>query len=173
MEAPMFLTTLRRWGYRLRQKLRGAPTAPPPQRPADPRVDQSPWLSRMLDALGARYRLGEDKPDGIQLVRRTGKERFNPMRVYLRPAENLIACDYDMRVRGEKSLADGRAILDRRVTEPLGKLGLTAASESVEVWGGHVIVRRYQGACPDPLAAANAIRFVCERSDQVMDTEAE
>ena len=88
-----------RWFHHLRQRLRGAPRPPAVQRPPDARVDASPWLKQLLDELGARYRLGEDKPEGSQIVRRTGKERFNPMRVYVRASDAHVAGDYDVRVR--------------------------------------------------------------------------
>lgn len=166
-------SALIRWFHRLRRLLRGKPEAAPAQRPPDPRVDRSPWLARLLDDLGARYRLGEDRPDGIQVIRRTGKERFNPMRVYLRPDGWTVAGDYDVRVRGGKPLDHGRRLLDRKVTARLAELGLKPTAETVEEWGGHVITRRYEGACQDPLAAAAAVRFMCEQSDQVMDSEAE
>lgn len=162
-----------RWFHHLRQRLRGAPRAKPAQRPPDPRVDASPWLSAMLDDLGARYRLGEDGPDGAQIIRRTGKERFNPMRVYVRASDSRVAGDYDVRVRGGKALEAGRELLDRKITAPLAALGLHPGAESVEEWGGHVITRRYQGTCADARAAAGAVRFICEQSDQVIDSEAE
>ena len=164
---------LLRWLHRLRLRLRGAPPPPAAQRPPDPRVDQSPWLSRMLNELGPRYRLGEDRPDGAQIIRRTGKERFNPMRVYVRASDSHVAGDYDVRVRGGKPLDLGRALLDRKITGPLGALGLHPGAETVEEWGGHVITRRYEGTCADALGAAAAVRFICEQSDQVIDSEAE
>jgi hypothetical protein len=127
----------------------------------------------MLDELGPRYRLGEDRADGAQIIRRTGKERFNPMRVYVRAADGHVAGDYDVRVRGGKPLDVGREMLDRKVTAPLSALGLHPTTESVEEWGGHVITRRYEGTCAEAPAAAAAVRFICEQSDQVMDSEAE
>jgi len=127
----------------------------------------------MLDQLGARYRLGEDKPEGSQIIRRTGKERFNPMRAYVRASDSHVAGDYDVRVRGGKPLEIGRELLDRKVTGPLAALGLRPTTERVEEWGGHVITRRYEGTCEDPHTAAQAIRFICEQSDQVIDSEAE
>lgn len=164
---------LLRWFFHLKQRLSGGPKKPPPQRPPDPRVDASPWLSRMLDDLGPRYRLGEDRAEGTQLIRRTGKERFNPMRVWVRAADTHVAGDYDVRVRGGKPLDVGREMLDRKVTAPLSGLGLRPTTETVEEWGGHVLTRRYEGTCADALAAAAAVRFICEKSDQVMDSEAE
>lgn len=127
----------------------------------------------MLDDLGERYRLGGDLSDGIQVLRRTGKARFNPMRVYLRTPDRTVTGDYDVRVREGKTLARGRALLDQRVSTPLAALGLKPVSETVEEWGGQVIVRRYQGACPDARIAAAAVRFMCEQSEQVMDAAAE
>jgi len=143
------------------------------QRPADPRVDADPWLSSMLDDLGERYRLGGDLPDGIQVLRRTGKARFNAMRVYLRPPQRTVAGDYDVRLREGKTLEEGRALLERKVSSPLASLGLKPVTETVEDWGGQVIIRRYQGPCPDARIAAAAVRFICEQSEQVMDAAAE
>jgi hypothetical protein len=162
-----------RWFHHLRQRLLGAPKKPAAQRPPDPRVDASPWLAQMLDELGARYRLGEDKPEGSQIIRRTGKERFNPMRVWVRASDSHVAGDYDVRVRGGKPLDLGRELLDRKITGPLGALGLKPSNETVEEWGGHVLTRRYEGACGDAHTAAAAVRFICEQSDQVIDSEAE
>lgn len=162
-----------RWFHFLRQRLRGAPRPPAVQRPPDARVDASPWLKQLLDELGARYRLGEDKPEGSQIVRRTGKERFNPMRVYVRAADAHVAGDYDVRVRGGKPLDLGRELLDKKVSGPLGALGLQPTTETVEEWGGHVLTRRYEGTCAEAHAAAAAVRFICEQSDQVIDSEAE
>lgn len=164
---------LTRWFHRVRLLLRGKPRPAPAQRPPDPRVDQSPWLAGLLDDLGARYRLGEDGADGIQVIRRTGKERFNPMRVYLRPTDSNVAGDYDVRIRGGKSLDFGRQLLDRRVGARLAELGLRPTRETVEEWGGHVITRRYEAPCADARQAAAVVRFICEQSDQVMDSEAE
>jgi len=46
-------------------------------------------------------------------------------------------------------------------------------SETVEQWGGDVITRRYAGECPDAHIAAAAVRFMCEESEQIIDTAAE
>lgn len=127
----------------------------------------------MLDDLGERYRLGGDLPDGIQVLRRTGKARFNAMRVYLRPPQRTVAGDYDVRLREGKTLEEGRALLERKVSSPLASLGLKPVTETVEDWGGQVIIRRYQGLCPDARIAAAAVRFICEQSEQVMDAAAE
>lgn len=163
---------LARWFHQVRLRF-FAPKRPPPQRPPDPRVDASPWLSELLDSLGARYRLGEDKPEGARIIRRTGKERFNPMRAWVRASDRHVTGEYDVRVRGGKTLEHGRALLDRKVSGRLGELGLKPTTESVEEWGGQVITRRYEGACADALTAAAAVRFMCEQSDQVIDSEAE
>ena len=48
-----------------------------------------------------------------------------------------------------------------------------ARGEIVAVKGGHVLTRRYEGSCADAHAAAAAVRFICEQSDQVIDSEAE
>ncbi len=143
------------------------------RRPPDPRVDADPWLAQMLDDLGERYRLGRDLADGIQVLRRTARARFNPMRVYLLPSSRGVVGDYDVHLRDGKSVSDGRALLDRKVSARLTELGLRPTKEAIEEWGGQVIVRRYEGRCPDPHLAASAVRFMCEESEQVMDTSAE
>ncbi len=168
----MSLRSLQRFLYGLRNAVRPR-RKPRVQRPPDPRADADPWLASMLDDLGERYQLGGDLPDGIQLLRRTGRARFNPMRVYLRPADRRVSGDYDVRTREGKTLADGRALLERKVTSQLASLGLKPARETVEEWGGQVITRRYEGLCPDARTAAAAVRFICEQSEQVMDTAAE
>jgi len=127
----------------------------------------------MLDQLGERYQLGKDAADGIQVLRRTARTRFNPMRVYVQPINREVIGEYDVRVREGKTLAQGRALLDRKVSARLSELGMRPAREVVEEWGGEVIVRRYEGSCPDPQVAAAAVRFMCEESEQVMDASAE
>jgi hypothetical protein len=127
----------------------------------------------MLDQLGERYMLGKDASDGIQVLRRTARTRFNPMRVYVQPSNRGVVGEYDVRVREGKTLAQGRALLDRKVSARLSELGVRPAREVVEEWGGEVIVRRYEGTCPDPQIAAAAVRFMCEESEQVMDASAE
>jgi hypothetical protein len=154
----------------LRQRLRRKPRL---KRPPDPRVDADPWLAALLDEVGERYRLGQDLADGIQVLRRTGKERFNPMRVYLQSPRRGVRGDYDVRIRDGRSIDDGRRLLDLRVSGRLAELGLKPVSETVEQWGGEVITRRYGGECPDPLVAAAAVRFMCEESEQIIDTAAE
>lgn len=146
---------------------------PRSSRPPDPRVDASPWLAQLLDALGDRYRLAEgERADGIQVLRRTGKERFNPMRVYLRPGDCRVTGEYDVRVH-EGTFDDARALLDRRVGARLQTLGLRPAGETSEEWGGRVVTRKYAGTCDVPSAAADAVRFMCEQSDQVIDSRLE
>jgi len=127
----------------------------------------------MLDQLGERYMLGKDASDGIQVLRRTARTRFNPMRVYVQPSNRGVVGEYDVRVREGKTLAQGRALLDRKVSARLSELGVRPAREVVEEWGGEVIVRRYEGTWPDPQIAAAAVRFMCEESEQVMDASAE
>lgn len=163
---------LQRLLYGVRNALRGSRKSKV-RRPRDPRAAADPWLAKMLDDLGERYQLGKDAPEGIQVLRRTARTRFNPMRVYLQPSNRGVIGDYDVRVREEKTLADGRALLDRKVSGRLMQLGLKPAREAVEQWGGQVIVRRYEGPCPDPEVAAAAVRFMCEESEQVMDASAE
>ena len=123
--------------------------------------------------MGERYRLGQDLADGIQVLRRTGKERFNPMRVYLQSPRRGVLGDYDVRIRDGRSIDEGRRLLDLRVSGRLAELGLKPVSETVEQWGGEVIIRRYGGECPDALTAAAAVRFMCEESEQIIDTAAE
>ena len=139
---------------------------------ADPRA-QDPWMAALLTALGERYGLGEDKPEGAQVLRRTGRARFNPMLVYLRAAERTVTGFYEVRGHGRDPAAAARQLLDAKVTPALQDRGLAAAADRLEEWGGVVVVRRYQGRCDDAAQAASAIRFMCQESDQVMDTAAE
>jgi hypothetical protein len=160
---------LARLFYGLRRASRApAPAAPPP--PADARA-LDPWTREVLAALGERYRLGEDTPDGTQMLCRVGRARFNPMRVWLRAADRAVAGDYDVRVHGGKSLDDGRSLLDREAGAALLSLGLRVARESVEAWAGQVITRRYEGAGLDAATAARAVRFMCQESAQAMDVD--
>jgi hypothetical protein len=157
---------------RLLRLLRPAPKGPPRQ-PEDPRVATDPWLSRMFAQLGDRYRLGSDGPDGTQVLRRTARTRFNPMLVWLRPTDHLVLGDYQVRAHGEQNADDARSLLDSRITPALRQLGLESSSESVEEWGGHVLTRRYQGRCDEPSLAAAAVRYMCQESEQIIDTAAE
>jgi hypothetical protein len=145
---------------------------PKTTRPADPRIDGHPWLSALFDALGERYRLGDAKPDGLQILHRSARERFNPKRLYLRPETSVLALDYDARIRDGRPLEAARSVLDNRITAPLGQWGLRPGAESVEDWGGKVLTRRYEGPCPDAANAAAAIRFFCEH-EQVIDVALE
>ena len=43
----------------------------------------------------------------------------------------------------------------------------------LEEWGGHVLTRRYQGRCDDPSRGAAAVRYMCQESEQIIDTAAE
>ena len=74
--------------------------------------------------------------------RRTGRERFNPMQVWLRPAERLVVGEYEVRAHGDPgtALAEARALLDARLSGPLAKLGLAPDLEAVEEWGGQVLI---------------------------------
>jgi len=157
---------------RLLRLLRPAPK-PPPRQPEDPRVAADPWLSRMFAQLGDRYRLGGDGPDGTQVLRRTARTRFNPMLVWLRPTERLVLGDYQVRAHGEQSADVARSLLDSRISPALRQLGLESSAESVEEWGGHVLTRRYQGRCDEPFLAAAAVRYMCQESEQIIDTAAE
>jgi hypothetical protein len=169
----MILRPLKKIFFHLGQALRRLNRQAKPKRPADPRIEADPWLALLFDDVGDRYQLGGDSADGTQVLRRTGRERFNPMRVYLRPATHGVLGDYDVRIRDGRTLAEGRALLDERVSGRLGQLGLRPARETVEEWGGHVITRRYEGTCPDARVAAAAVRFMCEESEQIIDTAAE
>lgn len=142
---------------------------PPPPRPADPRLLADPWLGRLFAALPDRYQLGPDGAEGAQVLRRTGKARFNPMRVWLRAAERVVRGEYE--VRGEPEAA--KALLDARVSPRLRALGLAVAGESVDDWGGSVLTRRYEGRCESPEQAAAAVRFFCEESEQQVVLAAE
>jgi hypothetical protein len=157
---------------RLLRLLRPAPKAPPRQ-PEDPRVIADPWLAKTFAQLGERYRLGDDSPDGTQVLRRTARARFNPMLVWLRPSERVVLGDYQVRSHGSQSADEARSLLDTRVTPALRQLGLESSTESLEEWGGHVLTRRYSGRCEQPSHAAAAVRFMCQESDQIIDTAAE
>src|SRR5437867_10037605 len=114
---------------------------PPPPRPPDPRLEADPWLGRLFALLPDRYQLGPDAADGAQVLRRTGRARFNPMPVWLRAQERMVRGDYE--VRGDSSAA--KALLDARVSQRLSAIGIVQASESVEEWGGTVLTSRYAG----------------------------
>src|SRR5215831_3277798 len=109
----MAFVQVQRLYHRLRHVLRGSRRSRA-ARPPDPRVDADPWLAQMLDELGGRYRLGHDGPDGIQVLRRTARGLFNPMRVYLRPSNRAVIGDYDVRLREGKTIPEGRGLLDRK-----------------------------------------------------------
>jgi hypothetical protein len=153
---------------RLLRLFRARPPAPPP-RPADPRLEADPWLGRVFALLGDRYQLGADSPEGARVLRRTGRERFNPMPVWLRAAERAVRGDYE--VRGE--LAAAKALLDERVSARLSSLGLGVAGDAVEEWAGSVLTRRYEGRCESPEQAAAAVRFVCQESETQVNLAAE
>src|SRR5438067_1385863 len=85
---------------------------PPPPRPPDPRLEADPWLGRLFALLPDRYQLGPDAADGAQVLRRTGRARFNPMPVWVRAAERLVRGDYE--VRGDASAANAVAGSTRR-----------------------------------------------------------
>jgi hypothetical protein len=107
------------------------------------------------------------------VLRRTARARFNPMLVWLRPAERVVLGDYQVRSHGTQTPDESRGLLDARVTPPLRQLGLEPSNESIEEWGGHVLTRRYQGHIDNPLQAAAAVRFMCQESEQIIDTAAE
>ena len=146
------------------------PPAPaPPPRPPDPRLEADPWLAKLFALLPDRYQLGADGAEGAQVLRRTGKARFNPMRVWVRGAERVVRGDYE--VRGDP--AAGKTLLDARVSKRLAALGLNASGESVAEWGGSVLTRSYEGRCESPEQAAAAVRFLCEESEQLVVLAAE
>ena len=142
---------------------------PPPPRPADPRLEADPWLGRLFEILPERYQLGPDAADGAQVLRRTGRARFNPMQLWVKAADRVVLGDYE--VRGNPARA--RKVLDDRVSQRLAALGLSVAAESVQDWAGEVLTRRYQGRCDAPEQAAAAIRFFCEGSEQQLNLAAE
>ena len=146
---------------------------PPPPRPPDPRLEADPWLGRIFQILPDRYQLGADAADGAQVLRRTARTRFNPMQVWLRPADRVVLGDYQVRAHGDGGTDHARTLLDVRVTPALRQLGLESAGELVEEWGGHVLTRRYQGRCDDPSRGAAAVRYMCQESEQLIDTAAE
>ena len=123
----------------------------------------------MFAVLPDRYQLGADAAEGTQLLRRTGKARFNPMRVWVRAADHMVRGEYE--VRGDPAAA--KSLLDVRVSQRLSALGLSAAGDSVTEWGGSVLTRVYEGKCDCAEQAAAAIRFFCEESDQQVNLAAE
>jgi hypothetical protein len=155
-------------GKLLRNLFRPRPPPPPP-RPADPRLEADPWLGRIFALLPDRYQLGADGANGTQVLRRTGRARFNPMRVWLVPAERIVRGEYE--VRGDAAAA--KSLLDARVSGRLAGLGVAAAGDAVEDWGGSVLTRRYEGRCENADQAAAAIRFFCEESEQQVNLAAE
>ena len=167
----MFRRLLRAF-FGLKRALRpsSAPAAPPASE--DPRA-ADPWVAAVLGALGERYKLGDDRHDGAQLLRRTGRARFNPMMVYLRPPQRTVVGFYEVRGHGEVPETDARRVLDAQVNGRLEAFGLQPAQDRVEDWGGKVLIRRYEGRCDDAAQAAGAVRFMCQESDQIMDTAAE
>jgi hypothetical protein len=123
----------------------------------------------LFAVLPDRYQLGPDGPEGAQVMRRTGKARFNPMRVWVRAPERVVRGEYE--VRGEPAAA--KALLDARVSQRLLGLGLTLAEEAVDDWGGSVLTRKYEGRCESAEQAAAAVRFFCEESEQQVNLAAE
>src|SRR5215470_702378 len=103
---------------------------PPPPRPADPRLEADPWLGRIFALLPDRYQLGPDVADGTQVLRRTGRARFNPMQLWLKTVDHVVRGDYE--VRGDPAAA--RTVLDARVSGRLASLGLSVSGESVQEW---------------------------------------
>ena len=134
--------------------------------PDDPRLAADPWLGGTFARLGERYRLA---PDGSQVLRRTGRARFNPMPVWLRSADHMVRCDYE--VRGDTAAA--RALLDERVGGRLSALGLASTGDAIEEWAGSVLTRHYEGRCESPEQAAAAVRFICEESETQVNLAAE
>jgi hypothetical protein len=148
---------------------------PPPPRPADARLEQDPWLGGIFARLSNRYQLGEQAPEGTVVLRRTGRARFNPMRVWLRPESRVVRGAYEIRAPGDREAAAAqcRAVLGERVAGRLSALGLSPGAESVEDWAGTVLVQLYEGRCDSPEQAAAAVRFICEDSEQQINLAAE
>jgi hypothetical protein len=157
---------------RLLRLLRPRPKAPP-RPPDDPRFTTDPWLGQLFALLGERYQLGADGEGGAQVLRRTARARFNPMQVWLRASERTVLGEYQVRAHGEGGVDEARALLDSRITPPLAELGLSSAGETLEEWGGQVVLRRYRGRCDEAARAAAAVRFMCQESEQIIDTAAE
>lgn len=151
------------------RKLRRAPRAAPAR--AD--LPSDPWLAAILGALGERYRLGAPGNDGVQVLRRTARERFNLYRVYLATGGCLVTGYYEAHARPPHGEGDARALLAKRVDGPLAALGLAPTGDTVEAWAGQVVTRRYSGRFDDAGAAAEAVRYLCQESEQVLDTAAE
>jgi hypothetical protein len=156
---------------RLAKLFRGWFSRPPrpSPRPADPRLAADAWLGALFAALGDRYQLGPDSPDGARVLRRTGRARFNPMPVWVQAAEKVVRADYE--VRGDA--AAGKALLDQRLGARLPALGLLQVAETLEEWAGTVLTQRYQGRYDLPQQAADAVRFVCEESEAQINLAAE
>jgi hypothetical protein len=145
--------------------------APPPPKPvADPRLDANPWLAEVYARLGDRYQLAED---GVRVLRRTGRARFNPMPVWIQ--DRVVSCDYEVRAGGEPERAaeEARRLLDARVGARMASLGFSPKAEKTEEWAGTVLVRTYAGEFDSAERAAVAIRFVCEDSETQVNTAAE
>jgi hypothetical protein len=70
------------------------------------------------------------------------------------------------------ALVQARALLDKRLSGPLARLGLAPGREAVEEWGGQVLTRRYEGRFTDAAQAASAVEFICH-SEQIIDMAAE
>jgi hypothetical protein len=154
----------------LSKLLRGFFTkSPPPPKPkADPRLAADPYLAQMFARLGERYSLG---PDGAQILRRTGRARFNPMPVWVR--ERVVSCDYEVRAPSQDAVPQAKALLETRYSAALAALGLQQSGERVEEWAGAVLVRHYEGRCESPDQAASAVRWICEDSETQINLAAE
>ncbi len=131
--------------FGLRRAFRGPAHAPAPAAPADPRA-ADPWLAGILSALGDRYQLA---------------------------ADHFVTGVYEARGHGDAGADDARKLLSDKIDGPLAERGLLPCGDKIEDWGGTVVIRRYQGRCDDAQAAARAVRFLCQESDQIMDTAAE
>ena len=135
------------------------------KKPAAPKYED-PWLNGIFTLLGERYQLA---PDGVRVLRRTGRARFNPMPAWVDKATHEVRGDYE--VRGDAAAA--RALLDQRVTSRLAALGLSQNDEKNEDWAGNVLTRRYAGKCDTASHAAAAVRFICEESEAQVNLAAE
>ena len=150
----------------LRRWLRSLFSPRPPRPPADPRLAADPWLGGTFERLGDRYRLADD---GSRVLRRTGRARFNPMPVWVVPAQRVVRADYE--VRGDAAAA--RTLLDERFGPRLTALGLASTGDAVEEWAGSVLTRHYEGRFDSPERAAAAVQFVCEESETQINLAAE
>jgi hypothetical protein len=140
----------------------------PTRKVADARIEADPFLAALFARLGERYSLGSD---GAQILRRTGRARFNPMPVWIKA--QVVSCDYEVRAPSQEAIPQARELLNSRYSSPLAAVGLQQVSEKTEDWAGAVLVRRYEGRCESVDQAASAIRWICEDSETQLNLSAE